>query len=447
MNHNLIWDRRLGLLADYVDVYSGSVAVAVLNQNHSILHCNEVFTHLLKLNAAPLGEPISEFLTTETQAGLSWPLEQNYLRETLTFKSKTAAYRSICHIFRSEDCFVLFIDRPLLTDESFIREFDLINRELTSLMRELQKKNTVIMKTNIALQEKEITQDQAARIANIGQWTWYFSTNKVVLSENFYAVWGADHDEEISTWEPFLQTVRHEDRAFLTQSLEEAFLQRKPIDCEFMHFHNDGTDHHCRIVGQVDEKDGGSVHRMVGVIQDITERKNHEDTIMKLAFYDPLTGLPNRRMFYDRLRLVLANSKRYGERFAIVFVDIDGFKQVNDNLGHDAGDLVLQQVARHLEASIRSGDTAARMGGDEFMLILSRVESGQVVLDIAKRILAGCRRPISLENQTVTIGASIGISCFPDDGDTEEVLVKKADSAMYRSKQNGGNRIVFFAEQ
>lgn len=444
MKRNSIWERHIDLLADYADVYSESVAITVVDHNHLILYCNGVFLRLLKLNAVPFGIPFSDFLSPETQEGLSWPSDQKCMRKNLTIKSKTAAYRTICHIFRSEDCFVLFIDRPVLTDDSFIREFDLINRELTSLTRELQKKNAVIMKTNILLQEKEITQDQAARIANIGQWTWHFADNKVVLSDNFFQVWGMIRDEKITTWKPFLSKLGDEDREILSQRMDEAFLLKNPLDCEFRHFHSDGTVHCCRIVGQVDEIDSGSPLRMVGVIQDVTDRKNHEDTIMKLAFYDTLTGLPNRRMFYDRLRLVLVNSRRYAERGAVIFVDIDGFKQVNDTQGHDAGDLVLQQVARHLEASIREGDTVARMGGDEFMLILSKVGSDKAVIDIAKRILESCQMPITLKNETVTVGASIGISFFPVEGDNEEVLIKKADSAMYRAKKRGGNCWEFF---
>lgn len=444
MKSNHIWDKNLDILTEYVDVYSDSVAIVILDQDRVIIHCNRGFSLLLKLVEKPLGKSITEFLAPETIAGVILEDGQRYQQAKWTFQTRTARYRSTCHIFQSNDHFYIFIDKPLLTDDTFIKKFDLINRELTSIMRELQRKNLVIIETNKALKDKEITQNQAAQIANIGQWVWNLPSNEIILSENFFQIWGMAYDEKIKNWTPFFRLIHPDDQTVLSQALGRALSQKIPYDSEFRFFHTDGTQHHCRILGQIDWNDDGSPLRMVGIIQDITEHKNYREKIAQLAFSDILTGLPNRRVFYDRLSTILANLKRHAERIAIVFVDLDGFKKVNDSLGHDAGDMVLQHIAKQLEASIRVGDTVARMGGDEFMLILSKVDSLGVVAAIAERILIACQKPIAVKNQLVTVGASIGISFSPCDGEEVEVLIKKADSAMYKSKKNGGNCISYF---
>ncbi len=444
MKRNPVWDKNMDILTEYVDVYSNSVAIVIVDQNQVIVHCNRGFSHLLKLTEEPLGKSITEFLTPETLAGFALEAGRRYQQAKWTFQTRTARYRSLCHIFQSDEYFYIFIDKPLLTDDVFIKKFDLINRELTSMMRELQRKNLMIIEANKALQDKEITQNQAAQIASIGQWIWNFSSNEIILSEYFFQILGMDYDEKIKSWDPFFKRVHPDDQAVLSQALERALSQKKPYDSEFRFFHADGTQHHCRVLGQINWNEEGTPLRMVGIIQDITEQKNYREKIAQLAFSDILTGLPNRRMFYDRLSNILDNFKSHKERIAIVFVDLDGFKKVNDSLGHDVGDQLLQHIAKQLEASVRLGDTVARMGGDEFILILSKADSLDVVADIAERILIACQKPIVVKNQMVAVGASIGISFSPDDGEELDVLIKKADHAMYQSKQNGGKCVSYY---
>jgi diguanylate cyclase (GGDEF)-like protein/PAS domain S-box-containing protein len=185
----------------------------------------------------------------------------------------------------------------------------------------------------------------------------------------------------------------------------------------------------------LDEKGRARTVQMIG--RDISERKQAEETIRRLAYHDSLTGLPNRALFEDRLRMALAQARRQGEMLGVLFLDVDSFKLVNDTLGHSAGDKLLQSVANDLSALIREGDTVARVGGDEFTLLLPTIERTEDVTDVAQRILECLRLPRIIAGQEFRATASIGITTFPADGEDGEALLRNADTAMYRAKEHG----------
>ncbi|MEO2267201.1 EAL domain-containing protein [Pseudoalteromonas sp. YIC-656] len=176
-----------------------------------------------------------------------------------------------------------------------------------------------------------------------------------------------------------------------------------------------------------------------GIFTDITERKAAERKIAKLAYFDDLTGLPNRRLFKDRLSVALAHSERQNQRLAVMFIDLDHFKGVNDSLGHSIGDELLKQVSKRLQHCVRSGDTLARLGGDEFTLLLNEVDSVDEVIACAEAVLAQFNASFSLAQNNITVTTSIGVAIYPDDGTTLDSLLKHADVAMYRSKDLGRN--------
>jgi diguanylate cyclase (GGDEF)-like protein/PAS domain S-box-containing protein len=177
-----------------------------------------------------------------------------------------------------------------------------------------------------------------------------------------------------------------------------------------------------------------------GAARDITERKQAEARITHLATRDPLTDLPNRVLLGDRLQQALLNAKRQGTAVAVLFIDLDRFKHINDSLGHDVGDELLRHVAARLTECLRRGDTLARLGGDEFVLLLAPIERPEDAAKVAIRILEALARPFSLKRGAeVGTGASIGISVYPHDGEEPETLMKKADLAMYQAKENGRN--------
>ncbi|MGZ4106818.1 MAG: sensor domain-containing protein, partial [Tumebacillaceae bacterium] len=182
-----------------------------------------------------------------------------------------------------------------------------------------------------------------------------------------------------------------------------------------------------------------------GIAKDITEKKRNEHLINHMAYHDSLTDLPNRRLFKDRLTQVLEQSCAQTEQLAIFFIDLDRFKIINDSLGHAFGDLVLQLVAQRLSSCVRDFDTVARMGGDEFTLLLPNIADGDDVIRIAQCILETINQPMLINGQELHITPSIGISMYPRDGEDTETLMKNADTAMYRAKETGKNNFQLYA--
>lgn len=184
-----------------------------------------------------------------------------------------------------------------------------------------------------------------------------------------------------------------------------------------------------------------------GVARDVSERKQAEATITYQAYHDQLTGLPNRTLFHDRLGQAMVQAKRHGQSMAVMFLDLDRFKVVNDTLGHQVGDALLQAVAQRLKACLREGDTLSRIGGDEFMLLLPLIHSRENVIFIAEKVLAALKAPFNIEGNEIFIGVSIGIALYPEDGDNRETLIKHADIAMYHAKDHGRNNFKFFTHE
>ncbi len=192
------------------------------------------------------------------------------------------------------------------------------------------------------------------------------------------------------------------------------------------------------------KREDGSIYALCGISTDITERKDVEEHMRHMAQYDNLTHLPNRALFDDRLRVSLAAAQRNGTRLALMFIDLDKFKPVNDTYGHGVGDLLLQEVALRIQECLRESDTAARVGGDEFVVLLPLVESEHDAKVVGKKILDALNRPFQLGGHKLKIGGSIGVALFPDHGAEERHLVKSADTAMYHAKKNGRNNVKIY---
>jgi len=191
------------------------------------------------------------------------------------------------------------------------------------------------------------------------------------------------------------------------------------------------------------DKDG-KVSGFISVISDFTEHKKAEETISKMAYFDQLTGLPNRVLLSDRLNHMLAQGQRYKELAAILFLDIDNFKHINDTVGHDEGDNMLKDVAKRLKKHVRACDTLARHGGDEFIILIQDLKKVENVINIVERIFSEFNEPFILNGQEFFITTSIGISIYPDDGEDKDTLLKNADIAMYRAKEDGKNTYQLF---
>lgn len=196
-------------------------------------------------------------------------------------------------------------------------------------------------------------------------------------------------------------------------------------------------------ISVVKDAQGVTTH-YIAIFSDITERKALSERMEYLATHDGLTGLPNRVMFDELLNKTLAHARRSHTKMAVLFLDLDKFKQVNDTLGHDVGDLLLQHVSKTLQGLLRAGDIVARQGGDEFTMALSNLGSKQDAIQLAGKILHSLDQPCTLKGHELQITISIGISLFPDDGTDIFTLLKHADVALYRAKQAGRNNFQLF---
>lgn len=202
---------------------------------------------------------------------------------------------------------------------------------------------------------------------------------------------------------------------------------------------------HYHLVGTPLKDPDGTIKRMVLLYTDITERRAAAQEIERLAYFDILTGLPNRLLLKDRLSQMLSRAGRHNELVALLFIDLDRFKEVNDTLGHGCGDQLLQVVAERLSGSLRSSDTVARLGGDEFVVLLEGLGGRQAVMEVAAKLLAALSEPVLIDEREVYTGGSIGVSLFPYDGEDVETLFKNADTAMYHAKEQGRNTYCFYA--
>jgi len=185
--------------------------------------------------------------------------------------------------------------------------------------------------------------------------------------------------------------------------------------------------------------DQGAINQYAAIFSDITERKKREQKIHELAYFDELTGLANRRLFQDRLEQALANAKRHHHQLAVLFLDLDLFKRINDTLGHQAGDEALRQVAKRLQKASRAGESVARLGGDEFTMLVPECETKEEIVKLAQRIVAQFELPFQIQQNELALTTSVGISIYPQHGHTASELLKCADAAMYQAKESGRN--------
>ena len=243
--------------------------------------------------------------------------------------------------------------------------------------------------------------------------------------------------------EEILRSGKHDDDFYqeIWQSIDTTgrwsgeIIDRKKNGELFPSWHNI-----CAITDDYDE-----VIQYTSIFSDITEKKQAEERIQNLAQYDQLTQLPNRTLFNDRLMQAISRSKRSKELMGLMFIDLDGFKAVNDSLGHQAGDELLKQVAQRLSNCVREQDTVARLGGDEFTIILESLSYLEDAALVANKVLKALADKIQIGENRANIGASIGISIFPDDGINDELMIKRADTAMYYAKNNGKNQYQYYS--
>ncbi len=295
-------------------------------------------------------------------------------------------------------------------------------------------------------------------LAKIGNWQVDLTTNEFQCSPEACQLLGLDQGNDRLTLNDFLKPVVQPDRISVKESLNRALEKRKSVNLEYQVYSTDGTQKSILNKSEVifDQKDSPAL--MLGVIQDVSQLKKAEEEIRYLAFYDGLTGLANRMLFKDRLAQVIKDSTRKNKHFALLFLDLDNFKGINDSLGHHVGDLLLKKVADSIKKSIRNSDSVARipdpsgpedcliarLGGDEFTVLVADLNTPESAALIAQRLLNKIPKSHNFAGNDVSITTSIGISVFPEDGTEADVLLKNADTAMYHAKDEGKNTYQFF---
>lgn len=288
-----------------------------------------------------------------------------------------------------------------------------------------------------ALKKSESSLAKAQQQAHLGSWEWDLNTGEASFSDEVFRIFGYGPHELSATFENFMKTVHPDDREALERKIDEVIYEGGSYDFEHRVVRPSGEVRvvHCR--AEILSGEGGEPLRMVGTVHDITERKELEKQLAHQALHDALTGLPNRSLFVDRLEQALARADRHRGKIAVLFLDVDNFKVVNDSLGHEAGDKLLIEMSRRLRACIRPGDTVARLGGDEFTILLEEVYDLSDAVRVAERIAEELQAPFDLEGQEVFATASIGIALGDLAQSRPANLLRDADLAMYRAKDTG----------
>lgn len=347
-------------------------------------------------------------------------------------------------------------------------QWKLLSQRLRYLLRAARTREELL-----ASQEKL---SKVQRIARLGGWEWDFAQRRIRVSDEFRAVAGFGPDDRAPSIWGVWSRIAPEDRGRVASLLRDGLRGGAPITFECGLACADGGGKIARVEAEFEFDAAGRATGLHGVIQDVTLRRQTEDQIRRQANYDSLTGLPNRRFLVEEFGVMLARARDASVPLALLFLDVDRFKQINDTLGHDIGDQVLREVAWRLHSIIRETDTVARvasrggrrarsdpaategrepappdsrvarLGGDEFTVLLTNPSSVEDVDRVLRRLVDAIRVPIDCFGHTVHVTASVGIAMFPRDGDDVDSLLRKADMAMYEVKRRGGGSWQAFEE-
>jgi diguanylate cyclase (GGDEF)-like protein/PAS domain S-box-containing protein len=260
-------------------------------------------------------------------------------------------------------------------------------------------------------------------------------------------IFGVAHAALPAARSALVALVHWEDRRAVLDIFSADYRENPNFNIEFRLLRPDGELRTLQAMGEVTPDEAGRLQRMIGTFQDITERKRAEERLRFLASFDPLTGLPNRSLFHDRLNHALLHADRNGGQVGLLFIDLDDFKLINDSLGHSCGDELLKQVAQRLSLTVREIDTVARLGGDEFTIILENLHTDEEAAMLAGKVLEALASSYCLGFHELYVTASVGITMYPADANQAETLLRNADTAMYRAKEEGKNSYRFFTRE
>ncbi len=330
--------------------------------------------------------------------------------------------------------------------------------EVAFIFRPLERRlRRSIASLESTVEELEATRERleaAQALAQVGDWQWDLVSRSLVWSDQAYRIFGVSPESFEPSPRASLRLIHPDDHELLRTTLERAREEGEASAIEYRAVRPDGEERRVFQQTEVRRDPAGRVVGLSGTIQDITERRRSDDRIRELALFDPLTGLANRRLLRDRMRVGLARAGRSNNRGAVLMIDLDNFKTINDTLGHAVGDALLVEVGKRLDGQVRRTDTIARIGGDEFVVAVGAIGGGErAAREKARRLAEKMRR--SLEGafdlgecgHVVHTSASIGVTLFEGDGADVDELLKNADVAMFEAKDSGRNRVCFYSRE
>ena len=299
------------------------------------------------------------------------------------------------------------------------------------------------------------------KLNSIGSWEFDFYTKKAIWSQQNYVNFGYVPYSIEPSLEIFFSNVIPSDLAYAKEALKSLLLRKKSISFQCKIRQNSGEIVNLLLSASFLKNSDENLHKIIGTTQNISQFSNFKEQekntlteiveyslkLQHLAHHDSLTELPNRTLFHDRLLQSIITSKRHEQGFALLFIDLDQFKKINDTLGHNIGDKVLVESSKRLRKCVREADTIARLGGDEFTIILKNIVDENSISGIAKKIVFAIKEPIYIDEHILYISASIGISLYPSDATTSTDLTKFADTAMYKAKDAGRDNYQYYNSQ
>ena len=322
-----------------------------------------------------------------------------------------------------------------------------------ALLAEVDRKTHYLEDVNAALEHENCQRRQAEEKLRLAAKALKNSREGIVITDKdgriqyvnpaFRDITGYEADEVMGLESTILNSARHP--SDFHEDISKQLAAWGHWSGEIWNKRKTGEDHPNWLNISAVVNSAGETTHYVALFHDITEYKQQRDVIEFHAYHDALTGLPNRLLFDDRLSLAMAHARRRGHKVALLFIDLDNFKNINDNLGHDLGDMVLKKLAARLRKVLRTEDTLSRLGGDEFTIILPEIKGIEEPAMVSERIFEALHRPFRHGKKEIPCGASIGIGLYPDDGRDAGELVRSADLAMYRAKRLGRNNYQFFA--
>lgn len=339
--------------------------------------------------------------------------------------------------------FVLFA--LLLSGVSFAGVWSVRSQRQETTRRDLAE--SILLSREAELHRQTVLLEATQRAASVGGWEIDIASGHLYWSAEMYRIHEIAPADYVPTLDTALDFFAPEARATIRDAFESTLNDGKSWDLELELITAKGRRIWTRATGAAQMGTRGSPVKASGSLQDISSRRAAEERIRHMAHYDELTGLANRALFTAQLTHALSRAERWGKRLAVLFIDLDRFKNINDSLGHDVGDEVLREIGRRLVATMRAADLTARLGGDEFVILIEELEHPDRMPELCRKLLRTIEQPIVAAKREFLLSASIGIASYPADGLDAQTLLKHADIAMYRAKEQGKNTFEFFSSQ